>query len=510
MAQQIVNIGTVPNDSTGDTLRATGQKINTNFSELYLLMTNTVMVSQASDFGTPVANVVTLAADTIYMQIADIDMGIVSIKANPTANSVNVIRCINTSGFTLAYSGAGALFADSTLTTSLFINEVQISTPNGKVCNIQDTTASGTGTILFFTCQFLLCADMGTIDDVRFISFFSQEILRGQGWTFNNCVSITYNFINNFFGLNLPGTVFFTLSGNNGPVSINGGFYGPLSNEAIFDIKSTSTTTGGIISIDQFDDSAGGALFAAGSKDHTDIQWKYIGSQGSGSQDSSITAVARVAGNVTETVIPAQFAWVKLAASTFTSDLLERSAVGIDGKYTYLGLNNAKLSIDGTVLVEPSNATKKLSARLLNIHAHDSFVVTFDNATDTVLGIDSSIIDGSTLAFENTAGTLPTGLRDDVVYFARDVVSGVSCTLAYLAGGVVVPFPDDGSGTNSYNDCDIIGNITQNTVAANAPRNLHPEALIAVETGDQGYIILSNLTDSVNIKSADDYYRVEG
>ena len=35
MAQQIINIGTIANDNTGDTLRGAGQKINDNFDELY-------------------------------------------------------------------------------------------------------------------------------------------------------------------------------------------------------------------------------------------------------------------------------------------------------------------------------------------------------------------------------------------------------------------------------------------------------------------------------------------
>lgn len=35
MAKQILNIGTVANDGTGDTIRAGGSKINDNFTELY-------------------------------------------------------------------------------------------------------------------------------------------------------------------------------------------------------------------------------------------------------------------------------------------------------------------------------------------------------------------------------------------------------------------------------------------------------------------------------------------
>ena len=35
MAQQIINIGAIANDNTGDTLRGAGQKLNDNFTEIY-------------------------------------------------------------------------------------------------------------------------------------------------------------------------------------------------------------------------------------------------------------------------------------------------------------------------------------------------------------------------------------------------------------------------------------------------------------------------------------------
>jgi hypothetical protein len=35
MAQQIINIGAIANDNTGDTLRGAGQKLNDNFNEIY-------------------------------------------------------------------------------------------------------------------------------------------------------------------------------------------------------------------------------------------------------------------------------------------------------------------------------------------------------------------------------------------------------------------------------------------------------------------------------------------
>jgi hypothetical protein len=49
MAQQIINIGAVPGDKTGDTLRTGGQKINANFAELYTKVANTFIPAQAGN-----------------------------------------------------------------------------------------------------------------------------------------------------------------------------------------------------------------------------------------------------------------------------------------------------------------------------------------------------------------------------------------------------------------------------------------------------------------------------
>ena len=54
MAQQTINIGTIANDNTGDTLRGAGEKINDNFDELYAalpLVTPTTWVPTLTDSG---------------------------------------------------------------------------------------------------------------------------------------------------------------------------------------------------------------------------------------------------------------------------------------------------------------------------------------------------------------------------------------------------------------------------------------------------------------------------
>lgn len=49
MAKQTINIGTNPNDGTGDTLRAAGGKINDNFTEVYNTSSNVSVVANTAN-----------------------------------------------------------------------------------------------------------------------------------------------------------------------------------------------------------------------------------------------------------------------------------------------------------------------------------------------------------------------------------------------------------------------------------------------------------------------------
>ena len=50
MAKQIINVGTSPNDRSGDSLRSAFQKINANFTELYNLTGVTSLTELAQDY----------------------------------------------------------------------------------------------------------------------------------------------------------------------------------------------------------------------------------------------------------------------------------------------------------------------------------------------------------------------------------------------------------------------------------------------------------------------------
>lgn len=51
MAQQVINVGTAPNDGTGDPLRTAYQKCNSNFGELYSRYQTTVPTSSVGTVG---------------------------------------------------------------------------------------------------------------------------------------------------------------------------------------------------------------------------------------------------------------------------------------------------------------------------------------------------------------------------------------------------------------------------------------------------------------------------
>lgn len=50
MAKQIINIGSVPNDKSGDTLRAAFNKVNENFTELYNQLAVASLTELAQDY----------------------------------------------------------------------------------------------------------------------------------------------------------------------------------------------------------------------------------------------------------------------------------------------------------------------------------------------------------------------------------------------------------------------------------------------------------------------------
>ena len=110
--QEIINIGTLPNDGEGDPLRVAFGKINNNFSNLFATFVNTTTSYSVGNtpgqiiFETP-ANTFTMGQILIY-------------SANPAATNsqtINLFPQINQFGNAVKFTGSGSTFFGNALTS---------------------------------------------------------------------------------------------------------------------------------------------------------------------------------------------------------------------------------------------------------------------------------------------------------------------------------------------------------------------------------------------------------
>lgn len=92
--------------------------------------TKTIAVSQLSDLPTPVSNVITLASDTNYQFIDDVDLGINRLVLNG-----NMISAVDASIIKITYTGTDTMFT-STGTTTNKIEGLKLACPNGQMFDI--------------------------------------------------------------------------------------------------------------------------------------------------------------------------------------------------------------------------------------------------------------------------------------------------------------------------------------------------------------------------------------
>jgi hypothetical protein len=114
MAQETINIGTSPNDGTGDSLRAAGQKINNNFSQLF-------NVSPISDtYARERANAAFAAANTKVSKSGDTMTGALNFNANTSIGNIQSANGIDLhsegqNGYSqLNWANTNVVYADST------------------------------------------------------------------------------------------------------------------------------------------------------------------------------------------------------------------------------------------------------------------------------------------------------------------------------------------------------------------------------------------------------------
>jgi hypothetical protein len=107
MAKQLVNLGSVPNDGTGDPLRTSFDKTNDNFNEIYTIFGNGTTLGVGTATYANVAGVATVAQGIIGAP--NLNVGIVTASGFVSAASTTPVTITHTGGvLTFTVSGIGS------------------------------------------------------------------------------------------------------------------------------------------------------------------------------------------------------------------------------------------------------------------------------------------------------------------------------------------------------------------------------------------------------------------
>lgn len=462
-------------------------------------VSDTVVVEAMSDFPAAVAGVITLESKLYIINSALSTSDRFEIPTGISTRLFGNIFFIH--GIT--YTGAGSMFTGTDF-ASIDLSNMFLSCPSGTLFDIQPGTPQAGG-LFVIDCTLIDCSSLGTVKNINtFGTTFTAILDIGTGLVFDS-VDLIAIFDTQSNSWKNQSTSMFTIQGTNKEVTVSGFSSRPKSNESVFDIKAGSTIEVGSVTGSPTNLTDGGSVFASGSKNQEDINWKFIGN--TNIPDSDTKGEAIIIGSALTTDIPAQNALVFANVTGFATDESERVTFSSDGFATYTGLEDASIILDGSVGFEPATATKTLSSRFIRIDDADR-TVTFTNGTNVINEVATPRVNGELITFKNTAGTLPAELRDDIVYYVVNKATD-SFQVSYTSGGSAVAFTDDGTPTNSYACCDAHGSFPSNSIASGTPRDVIPQALMTASTNDEVGVVVSNESDAVDIDVNDLYYRVK-
>lgn len=154
---EVLDVGTVANDRTGDTWLAAMIKVNTNTATLQAFIDAEafVKISVESDFPTQTASTITLEALTVYV-IA----GAFTTTKNFLVEDGAAWTSFNQSGPLVTYSGSGDMFSGTNV--QFIITDCAINCPSAQAFAFTDTVVN-TKVFKFQNTTLVSCAKIGTI-----------------------------------------------------------------------------------------------------------------------------------------------------------------------------------------------------------------------------------------------------------------------------------------------------------------------------------------------------------
>lgn len=349
MAQQLINIGAVANDRTGDTWRTSLDKTNQNFTELYSLgiYTKRVLCNSLADFPTPLASVITLAANTQYFCANDIAF------ANNTvvAASNSAIQGLNRDVVTLSYTGSGDLLSVTNVT--FMLSDCAISAPSGRLFNWSETTGKDltiTSIIISSLNKFgVFNGATGTIEIKNIKGVISTDGLEFTGnlKSFQSESSIITMTAGAF--LNLGTGTFDTFSAQNEVMTLNG--TSTFLSGAAASANINSVGLGSVFKV--FTTGAGTPLTTI---TESDIGWSFFGNNDM--LDSHPDGLLSMQANATTTTIVIAGTHVLVAGTWVVGETSQMTGTTA-GRLTYNGLLNIRMPITFSLSVAPASGTNK-------------------------------------------------------------------------------------------------------------------------------------------------------
>jgi hypothetical protein len=409
MDKQIINLGSNPNDGTGDTLRTGGGKVNNNFDTLFL--TNVVHVNSASDFPEAVSGVRELVpssgAKITYLICADIiDMG--SDRFTVTDGECVILGAHRTAS-RIESSTTGTLF--TCVDASFFPEKVGVDAPAAKI--IDFSTPTGTGSL---TLDNMIIWDCDTIADINGAFTTSLRTItvinattRGVLWTGVDNTQIN---MTNCLALFWDGVLFDLGTATFGIISIVGGnrFLSPSGTTILSGAASSANLTAGgkaIVEGNVFN----GTGTALSGVDVNDLQWEFrSNSFADNTKNTEIIADGYLSASRTVTVADPN-TFYTIGGADWLTDLSNRFTVGTDGIVTYNGLEPIDISVLATLTVDKlGGGSDNLCSKIaINGVVQDKTIACTNNGSPTVIQSNGllSIVSGDTIQImvENQGST---------------------------------------------------------------------------------------------------------
>ena len=355
MPLDLINLGAAPDDRTGDTFRAGGEKINAQMTELFANFDaiKVIYISQESDFPTQDASTITLEEGLLYFATGSFSTGKRFICEDGSS-----ITALNQFGVVITYTGTGNMFSGTDVNWK--IQDIGLDCPNGgQYFNFADTVILNTH---IFWCTHVIgltCGKFGTLTSLASFVITDTSVTGDASdglsvfgaswrvWRMQNAGFLTTS--PTFIGVDL-GTATASAVGIGPMVVVGGGGVGTVGISGL--ANSGNIIAGNLGRVDQTNYI--GNVTPLSGLTNEDIRWQFSGNDII--PDTIVDAMVSLNSNTTETII-ATINTPVLAAGTWTCERGALYSCTTAGRVTLDSERDVVTPVDIAITIEAASGT---------------------------------------------------------------------------------------------------------------------------------------------------------